>query len=128
MRLRGFAEIDIDPILDRLEAENSLNSVRFAEQYVHSRTTRGFGPLKIIRELLDRGVERAQAEDAIQAWSGNWDSLLVEVYRKRYAETVATSQAERAKRVRYLSRRGFSIAGIVRLLSSQESPHSPRVE
>jgi regulatory protein len=116
LKLRGFRNSDVDPVLRQLEIENLLSSTRFVEQYLHSRTARGFGPLRIRYELIERGIDNVQIEDAMNTWSGNWDRVLSQVYRKKYSADLGCAEPERSKRVRYLLQRGFTMDQIDRLL------------
>ena len=42
--------------IDKLEEEGLIDNKRFAEQYIYSRSLRGYGPLRIKQELKQRGV------------------------------------------------------------------------
>ena len=43
-------------VIDGLEQDGLLSNERFAESYFQSRKRRGFGPLRIKNELIQRGV------------------------------------------------------------------------
>ena len=44
----------IDSVLTKLEKNNLISNLRFAEAYVSSRKTKGFGPKKISFELISK--------------------------------------------------------------------------
>ena len=44
--------------IEKLEEEGLINDQRFAEQYIHSRSAKGYGPLRIEIELNQRGVHK----------------------------------------------------------------------
>ena len=60
---RGFPIERIEPVLDRLIEERLLDEGRYAELYACARADKGYGPLRIARELRERGVP----DDAVAA-------------------------------------------------------------
>ena len=57
----------IESALDRLADEGLLNEGRYLDAYVASRARAGYGPLRIREELAQRGLLKAQVEEALQA-------------------------------------------------------------
>ena len=49
----------IQTTLDKLESNNLINELRFAEAYVRNRKRKGFGPKKILYELSTKGVKES---------------------------------------------------------------------
>ncbi len=49
-------EAPIEPELERLLADGLLSDARFAETFVRAHRNKGHGPLRILRELEQRGV------------------------------------------------------------------------
>ena len=49
-------EDDIEETISRLKKNNLLNDYRFSESYVVYRKRKGFGPVKISKELESKGV------------------------------------------------------------------------
>ena len=49
-------EDDIEETISRLKKNNLLNDYRFSESYVVYRKRKGFGPIKISKELESKGV------------------------------------------------------------------------
>ncbi|HYP68122.1 MAG TPA: RecX family transcriptional regulator, partial [Thiobacillaceae bacterium] len=60
----GYAETDIDALLDELSQRGWLSDRRFAEGYVEQKRLR-FGALKLAHELRSRGVGQADIEQAL---------------------------------------------------------------
>ncbi len=104
---RRFGEEVIEPVLAELEAQGLQSDRRFAEQYVHSRRSKGFGPLRISAELSERGID----EELIAAWldqdDGQWRQLMLEVARRKFGASPPQDRREQARRGRFLSSRGF---------------------
>lgn len=111
----GFAQNEIDPLLDEFEEKNWLSDRRFAESYVVDHRARA-GSVKLAYDLRQRGVD----DGIIQAiLSENRDSELERaraVWRKKFGSRPANSD-EIARHVRFMQSRGFSM-DIIRLTFS----------
>ena len=53
---KGFDSALIENLIKELRQENLLSDERFAESYVRSRISRGYGPSRIRQELRQRGT------------------------------------------------------------------------
>jgi regulatory protein len=83
---RGFAEIDIEPILDKLIASRALSDLRFAQSYVYARLNKGFGPVRIAHELRERGVDEDIAKQALMEYQDEFPIMAQRVYKKYRAK------------------------------------------
>jgi regulatory protein len=52
--------------LERLAARGLIDDRRFAEEYARARAARGTGQPRIVKDLLQQGVERTTAEEAVR--------------------------------------------------------------
>lgn len=120
LKLRGLASAAIQQALARLESEQLLSDARFAELYAQARAQRGYGPLRIEAELRTRGVARAVVEQSLSDMEIDWASQAIALYRKRYGEDVPEDLTEYARRVRFLTTRGFAGAMIKAVLKDVE--------
>ena len=102
----------IEKVLDTLEASNALSERRFAEAYIDSRVGRGFGPLRIQAELLDKGLNSELVARCLDARDFRWEHLLQQTATRRFGHEPAREQREQASRARFLEYRGFSPAHI----------------
>ena len=69
--LNKFSEEEIvNSVINNLVEKNLLNDTRYSEAYVVSRKRKGFGPKKIMYELIARGVIENIAYDAIENEGG----------------------------------------------------------
>ena len=111
---KDFSEnVDLNKLLDELEANNYLNEERFTESFIRSRSQRGQGTLKIINELRKRGIKpelinRCMAESGI-----DWLSLAKEQRKKKFGNAMPLDFKEKTRQMRFLSARGFD-ADIIR--------------
>jgi regulatory protein len=108
----------IREVLDELESEGLLSSGRFAESFVASRHARGQGPVRIARELAERGVE--SPKDWLDDARYDWSRLARDVRRKKFGDTPPSDFREKARQARFLEYRGFSQDQIRRALGSDD--------
>lgn len=111
----GHAEEDVAALLDDFAARNWLSDRRFAESYVADHLAKS-GPVKLAYELRQRGVADSLIEEVL---AGTRDSELArarEVWRKKFGTPPADAQ-EKAKQMRFLQGRGFSLDIIGRAIT-----------
>lgn len=104
---RGFGAEDIETLLDDLTDGGLLSEERMAEAYVAERVRKGFGPLRIRRELRDRGLGDDLIEPHLKRSEQEWLDALVAAHDKRFGRVPPTGPKERAQRARFLEYRGF---------------------
>ncbi len=104
---KGFEPDLIDEVIQGLLADNLVSDHRFCESMIHSRVNRGNGPLKVRYELRNKGVADQIIDDVMDELSPDWPQVLSELIKKKYAGSLTGTPAERAKKVRFLSSRGF---------------------
>jgi regulatory protein len=105
---RSYADDVIADTLDALERAGLLDSSRFAESFARSRIARGQGPLRIQRELIERGLSGAMADSALAALDIDWTALARSVRTKKFGASVPRAFAERVRESRFLQYRGFT--------------------
>ncbi|MGE5622813.1 MAG: recombination regulator RecX [Bacillota bacterium] len=101
---------DIDALLDALEAAKLLSQSRFSESLVHRRAAR-FGNSRILSELQSHGIEGATLDDIKASLAQDEAGRAREVWKKKFRQAPADA-AERAKQMRFLQQRGFSMSAI----------------
>lgn len=95
--------------VERLEEEGLQSDQRFAEVFVHSRAQRLYGPLRITQELRQRGVAAPLIDAALRECGVDWLATLQQLQQNRFGRVPATEAKERARRLRFLQHRGFSV-------------------
>jgi regulatory protein len=115
---RAFDQDVIGEVLDELEREGLLSADRFAESFVAARHARGQGPLRIRRELEERGIE--VPDDWLKAGRFDWNRQASEVRRKRFGVELPANFKEKARQARFLEYRGFGPEQIRRALAFDE--------
>lgn len=115
LRREHPAEV-VDAVLQQLAAERLLSDDRFAEEFVRSRRSKGFGPQRIRAELRQRGVDPTVAEGHLRSSEEDWQARALTEYRKRFGDQPPRDLAERGKHYRFLVNRGFTADQIRKVL------------
>jgi regulatory protein len=112
MLRKGHQRQAVEAALERAARFGLLDDAAFARTYVQTRSARGRGPSRLVRDLLSMGVERALIDRAIAAeWSEESDktSMPLALAKKRAAQLGGLPrQTKRRRVVAYLARRGFT--------------------
>jgi regulatory protein len=101
---------DVEALLDWLEASKFLSQERFSESLVHRRAAR-FGNGRILSELQTHGIDPDALQDIKASLGQSEAERAREVWRRKY-DCPPQDAAERAKQMRFLQQRGFSISAI----------------
>ena len=96
----------INSVINKLNSNNLFDDYRFAELYVISRKRKGFGPKKIIYELLSKGVKESISE-AIIAESDDWEQVAKSTFAKKYKDGICSETKDQLKQKNFLQNRGF---------------------
>jgi regulatory protein len=104
---KGFDPELVEEVIESLVCDNLVSDRRFCESMVHSRFNRGHGPVKVRYELRSKGVADQIIESVMDELAPDWQQVLVKLIKKKYAGSLSGTPAERAKKVRFLSSRGF---------------------
>ena len=113
---REFDNSEIEQAIVELIQGDWLSDERFAEAYIRMRQLKGFGPIRISIELNERGVKESIVETYLHAGETSWSQTLVEQYKKKYKNKAIEDYSDKAKRIRFLQYRGFSLDSIYRLV------------
>ncbi len=101
--------------IEELERDGLLSDERFAESYFQSRKRRGFGPLRIKSELIQRGVKESlfySLEKEI-----DWSSNALDALKKKLNGKVPQETKEILKLKNFLNYRGFEFQDIDKAFS-----------
>ena len=105
---------EIDAVLDDLATQGLLSDARFATSVVRQKSG-GYSQRAIGATLKARGVS---GDAATQALAGNEiddQDAMVALWRRRFGKAPANDR-EKARQVRFLQSRGFSLSAIFKLL------------
>jgi regulatory protein len=107
----------VEVALERLAGRGLLDDRRFAEHFAATRAARGRGPARRVRDLLQQGVDRSVAEEAVRvalvAEDVDPDVEMRRVAARRVAQLVGLPvDVVRRRLLAYLARRGYQGAGV----------------
>ena len=105
---KGFASSDIEAAIERLQHDGLLSDQRFAGSYVDYRARAGFGPLRIIIELKERGVDASMIDQAVWQSDIDWQARCFAVWQKKYNIHERFGSKEYAIQKRFLMQRGYT--------------------
>ena len=119
-RLAPFAAsaAELEDLLDRLQREDRLSDERFADVLVRRRGER-FGAQRIARELRQHGVG-AEVQRPLLAELKQQESARARALWQRKFGVLGSSEEERARQARFLSRRGFSAEVVHRIVGGRD--------
>lgn len=104
-------------VAQELEARQLLSDGRFAEDLLRVRRERGYGPLRIKKEMQDKGVDEELIERYVDTVDPLWLEVLKRVRRKKFGDRRPRSYQERARQARFLQYRGFTFDQIQSVLN-----------
>lgn len=105
---RGFDSEAVSLLLAQLKAEGLQSDERFTDSYVHNRIERGYGSLRIKRELRERGVADELIEAILDETEEQWLRRITDVREKKFGKSAPANYKEQARQSRFLQQRGFS--------------------
>ena len=103
--------------LDWLASLNYLDDNRFAEAFVRASVLKGRGPDRIRRELQQKGVAPEVTAQALAESGVDWQAEARELHRRKFGQP-PTDAKSRAKQMRFLLYRGFSMEVASRMMQS----------
>lgn len=114
-KLRQYeaTEEQVHLIVQEFCQHNWLSEQRYCEGFVRSRIRKGQGKARIINDARTHGLDQQtllaalnQAEDDDKV---DWFELALETYQRRYGQTEVSDFKEKAKRIRFMQYRGFTM-------------------
>jgi len=118
LKRKGYADLDIDPIIKQLLQDKYLNEERFTEVFVSSKINRGMGPVKIQMELQQRSIDSSLIDAYLDFNEEQWLERAKQVRNKRFGKTPPTDNNDKAKQIRFLQQRGFTQKQIMSVIKS----------
>jgi regulatory protein len=114
---RDVADVDaIETLLDELAALGFLSDARFAQSVVRQKSG-GYSKRAIGATLKARGVGGEAATRALDGVDVDDFDAMVALWHRRFG-TPPADDREKARQVRFLQSRGFSLSAIFKLLKS----------
>ncbi len=113
---KGCDEALASEVVRKLAGERLVSDDRFVESLIQARRHRGYGPLRIQKELQEKGVEPEAIAHWLDVTGREWLEDIRRVQRKKFGGKIPKSYTERARQARFLQYRGFTYDQIQQLL------------
>ncbi len=97
----------LEQVLDQLQRDGLQSDDRYTESFIESRVNRGQGPVRIRRELKERGIDAELIDRYLEIYDSEWRDLLAQVHDAKFGRGQVRESKELAKRARFLEYRGF---------------------
>lgn len=107
-------------MIEQLARENLQSDERFVESFLHSRLHKGVGPIRLLQELRERGIDESFAESLIDSLDIDWMDTLNSVRQKKFGSTLPRDYKGQVKESRFLQYRGFTSEQIRQLYKSED--------
>lgn len=108
LNTKKYDASQIQTVIDALTREGLLSNDRFIETFVHHRRNKGFGPLRIEAELIERGIPKELIEQELNITDNAWFTEAKRVWQKRFKNKIPTDFKARAQQMRFLHYRGYT--------------------
>lgn len=117
---RGFARETVEDVLAGLKSAGMQDDARYTEAYARSRVAKGYGPLRITRELSERGLAEELVRQVFSAMDLDWDARIRAVREKKFGRQAPVDFKEQSRQSRFLQYRGFTSEQIRREFNSSD--------
>ena len=105
---------NVEALLDEFEANGWLSDERFAGSAARQRQGR-FSQRHIVEDLKSKGIAIETAKTAVAALEQDDEAIALALWQHRFGQPPA-DQKEKARQVRFLQSRGFSLGTAFRVL------------
>jgi regulatory protein len=109
--------VDLDALLDDFTARGWLSDARAATQLLHAKRSR-FGTQRITHELRQKGIGEELIEAALPALKESELETARDVWQRKFG-CLPQDAKEKAKQMRFLQSRGFSMDVIFKVMRSE---------
>ena len=119
LNAKGFAANNITEAIDKLEKQGLQSDERFLESYVAMRCKRGFGSIRITKELCERGIDQELIDRFLLDYKSTWPELAKKTRCKKFGIQAPNTLHEQTKQMRYLYYKGFNSDLIRKVVNSK---------
>lgn len=100
--------------IEKLKSDGLQSDQRFTEAFVAMRLRQGKGSVVIRLELTEKGISDTLISKYLvnPEQETDWNALALKAYRKKFGNIAISDLKDKAKRIRFLTARGFSSANI----------------
>lgn len=109
-----------DRVLASLIEQGFQSDQRFCESFFRNRVRQGHGPIRIQAELKQKGISSSQIQQTLEQEPVDWFQQARDTYSRRFGQHKATDAKVRAKQMRFLQYRGFTMEQINHAINAED--------
>ncbi|WAD30968.1 recombination regulator RecX [Citrobacter braakii] len=103
---------DYDKVIAWCIESRYLDDDRFVQQFISSRSRKGYGPARVRQELNQKGISREAVERAMRECEIDWAGLAHAQAIRKYGEPLPVDFSDKVKVQRFLLYRGYLMEDI----------------
>lgn len=103
---------DYDKVIAWCIESRYLDDDRFVQQFIASRSRKGYGPARVRQELSLKGISREAIERAMRECEIDWAVFAREQAIRKYGEPLPVDFSDKVKVQRFLLYRGYLMEDI----------------
>ena len=111
---KGGSPEEIRALIDDLSARGLLSNERYAQSVVRQKATQ-YSRRTIAGALKAQGIDATEIDAALNQAAIDDEATLVALWQRRFGRP-PTDDREKARQIRYLQSRGFSLSSILKLV------------
>ncbi len=108
----------IEQVIQSLIDDGLQSDERFTEAFTKMRLNQGKGSIKVRFELKQKGISSLLIDAYVDTENDQWQEALTHLIARRFSGQLANDPREKAKQLRFLQSRGFTLEQIRRVLIS----------
>ncbi len=120
LQARGYGPEAVGEVLVGLKTAGVQDDVRYTEAYILSRVAKGYGPVRISRELYERGITGTLVKQVLAGMDLDWDERIQSVRKKKFGRQAPADFREQARQSRFLLYRGFTSEQTQRVFNTSD--------
>jgi regulatory protein len=113
-------QVAINHVIQRLIEDGLQSDERFTEAFTKMRLGQGKGSAVVGFELKQKGISPQLIGVYVQSSDSQWQESLSQLIHRRFAGQIADEPREKAKQLRFLQSRGFTLDQIRQVISGIE--------
>jgi regulatory protein len=102
-------EEQIELLTEEFVQNNWLSEQRYCEGFVRGRINKGHGKIRIRADARQKGLDQDTLTLAVDAVELDWFEQARSTYQKKFHDRPVVDIKDKAKRLRFMQYRGFSI-------------------
>ena len=109
LKIRGAEPEFASQLIAWCEQHGFIDDVRYSESFVRRQLNKGFGLMRIKNEAYQKGISADLVQTIVEELEIDWYLQAQSAYNKKFSDTNNSLDfKEKAKRMRYMSYRGFN--------------------